>query len=240
MPTNWPTLLAVHASSVTTRDAMSEVALHVMQRVFGAPIRMVLLARDDAESPEGVHAGMRGIHFQQYVQTWHAHDPVRCAAIACHACVRDVDVTEQVRCSGFRAGFAQRIGAESYLAGPLYGQDGGIAGTVHMARSAAQPPFTSSDARQATAFAAFLSVMLTRMQYSATPSCSLAPRDHQVALLAASGRTNKDIAQRLGLATETVKQTLRRVYRKLRVAGRTQLAAHYARNGVLQATLSLR
>jgi DNA-binding CsgD family transcriptional regulator len=54
-----------------------------------------------------------------------------------------------------------------------------------------------------------------------------------VARLASAGRNNVEIALRLGIARETVKQTLRRVYRKLNVTGRAQMAAVLAQRGSL-------
>jgi len=219
-----------------SRDELVAAALELMQRVFNAPIRMILLPRIDSGGPLSAHAGLRGLHFDQYLQSWQAHDPVRRAALQSRTCVRDVDVTAQVASCAFRAGFAQRIGADSYLVAPLYGHDGGIAGAVHLWRYAGQAAFSSADAQQAMVFAAFLSVMLVRSRQAGVqgaPRCALAPREHQVALLAANGHSNKDIARELGVASETVKQTLRRVYRKISVAGRTQLALHYARAGVL-------
>ena len=56
--------------------------------------------------------------------------------------------------------------------------------------------------------------------YGAEP---LTAREHEVALLAASGLASKDIAARLYLSTRTVDTHLARVYRKLGVVGRTEL-----------------
>ncbi len=53
----------------------------------------------------------------------------------------------------------------------------------------------------------------------------LTPREREVALLAAGGRTSADIGERLGLSTRTVDTHLARVYRKLGIAGRAELSA---------------
>jgi DNA-binding CsgD family transcriptional regulator len=53
----------------------------------------------------------------------------------------------------------------------------------------------------------------------------LTPREREVALLAAGGRTSADIGERLGLSTRTVDTHLARVYRKLGIAGRAELGA---------------
>jgi DNA-binding CsgD family transcriptional regulator len=53
----------------------------------------------------------------------------------------------------------------------------------------------------------------------------LTPREREVALLAAGGRTSHEIGDHLGLSTRTVDTHLARVYRKLGIAGRAELAA---------------
>ena len=51
----------------------------------------------------------------------------------------------------------------------------------------------------------------------------LTPREREVALLAAGGRSSADIGDRLGLSTRTVDTHLARVYRKLGISGRAEL-----------------
>ena len=53
----------------------------------------------------------------------------------------------------------------------------------------------------------------------------LTPSDAQVARLAASGRTNREIAQTLYVSTKTVEAPLSRVYGTLGVRSRAELAA---------------
>jgi DNA-binding CsgD family transcriptional regulator len=53
----------------------------------------------------------------------------------------------------------------------------------------------------------------------------VAPSDAQIARLAASGRTNREIAQTLFVSTKTVEAALSRVYRTLGVRSRAELAA---------------
>jgi DNA-binding CsgD family transcriptional regulator len=76
-----------------------------------------------------------------------------------------------------------------------------------------------------------------RCEGAATPALQavdtrarLTPVERQVALLAASGRSNKAIAQELYLALRTVENHLQHVYAKLGIGGRTELA------GALEAT----
>jgi DNA-binding CsgD family transcriptional regulator len=53
----------------------------------------------------------------------------------------------------------------------------------------------------------------------------LTPTEKRVAELAAAGRTNREIAQTLFLSVHTVEDNLRRVYGKLGIRSRTELAA---------------
>jgi DNA-binding CsgD family transcriptional regulator len=53
----------------------------------------------------------------------------------------------------------------------------------------------------------------------------LTAREREVALLAARGRSSREIGSHLGLSTRTVDTHLARVYRKLGISGRSELAA---------------
>jgi DNA-binding CsgD family transcriptional regulator len=52
----------------------------------------------------------------------------------------------------------------------------------------------------------------------------LTAQEHQIAALVAEGASNKDVAAQLFLSTKTVEAHLTRIYRKLGVSSRTQLA----------------
>jgi DNA-binding CsgD family transcriptional regulator len=64
-----------------------------------------------------------------------------------------------------------------------------------------------------------------------TPDDALSDRERQVAELVAAGRANKEVAAALFLSRKTVEHTLTRVYAKLGVRSRVELAATLARRG---------
>lgn len=64
-------------------------------------------------------------------------------------------------------------------------------------------------------------------------SCNeLSARETEVVRLICEGRTSKEIAASLGLAEQTVKAHLSRIYRKLNVTNRSQLASLCAKKGL--------
>ena len=100
------------------------------------------------------------------------------------------------------------------------------------------PPFDaavvwrrSNEARPAAAAERRAAELVSRCEGASTPAlqaigtrAQLTPVERQVALLAAGGRSNKQIAQELFLATRTVENHLQHVYEKLGITGRTGLA----------------
>jgi DNA-binding CsgD family transcriptional regulator len=68
-------------------------------------------------------------------------------------------------------------------------------------------------------------------QGRAVHAAELTVAERRVAALAAEGLSNKQIAMRLSVAVHTVEVHLARVYAKLAVRSRTQLANHLARPG---------
>jgi len=60
----------------------------------------------------------------------------------------------------------------------------------------------------------------------------LTAREREIGELVAGGLTNKEVAARLFVSVRTVEATLSRLYAKLGVRSRTELAAHRLRFGV--------
>ena len=63
----------------------------------------------------------------------------------------------------------------------------------------------------------------------------LTDRERYLVSILASGATNREIASRLGLREQTVKNRLSVIYGKLRLRNRLELAIHAARTAALEA-----
>ena len=77
----------------------------------------------------------------------------------------------------------------------------------------------------AAAWASITADELARVNVRPRASNQLTETERQVATLAASGLTNREVAARCFLAVKTVEANLARVYRKLGIRSRAELGA---------------
>jgi len=106
---------------------------------------------------------------------------------------------------------------------PLIGPQGWFGTIVFVCRT---PPALELE-RKLSLLATHLSVWCTDRGIGVLPEIpgpQLARRQHQIARLAASGRTNGEIAEQLGISINTVKVRLKQVFDRLAVNNRTELA----------------
>jgi DNA-binding NarL/FixJ family response regulator len=68
-------------------------------------------------------------------------------------------------------------------------------------------------------------------QGPATPSPPFSPREREIVAYITKGYSNREIAARMGLRTQTVKNHLCRIYRKLGLPNRVQLAVFAVGHG---------
>jgi len=120
------------------------------------------------------------------------------------------------------------------MAGPIV--DGGqIVGSVGCTRTRSMPAFESQDLADLSAICLHLSawianVRTTRRAASERPhpplnAKRLTPRELEIANLVALGRTNAEIGKALWITENSVKQALKRMFRKLSVSSRAQMVA---------------
>lgn len=79
----------------------------------------------------------------------------------------------------------------------------------------------------ASGFAAIALAELQRVMSRTSAHGQLTPTELRVAELAAAGLTNRQVASRLNISPKTVESNLARVYRKLSIASRAELGAHF-------------
>jgi DNA-binding CsgD family transcriptional regulator len=88
----------------------------------------------------------------------------------------------------------------------------------------------AGEMREATAAERRAAILVERCEDPVTPALQateararLTPAERETAVLAAAGRSNKEIAEQLFLSPRTVENRLQRVYEKLGISGRTEL-----------------
>jgi DNA-binding CsgD family transcriptional regulator len=214
---------------------VSGVAMDAAKGTFACHIGVTIFLDESLAATERALFGVRLEDVEEYEDQWRPLDRVFPAVIRRAVPVHNWQVYREDEWLRDRAWLAygrpHRI--YHYLSAPIFGSRGRLAGVLNLCRRAQDRRFDETTVEMANAFSGFMSATLTRVSgaeafFDDRPPCGLAPREMQVARLAAEGRNNVEIALALGIARETVKQTLRRVYRKLEVSGRAQMAATMA------------
>jgi DNA-binding CsgD family transcriptional regulator len=119
------------------------------------------------------------------------------------------------------------------MSGPIV-CDGRLVGTLNLARADGSPPFDANDLADLSALCLHLSSKLAGLRASSKTSsktsnslCSslLTPRELEIAELVAQGLTNAEIGEKLWITQNSVKQALKRMFRKLDVSARAEMVA---------------
>ena len=108
---------------------------------------------------------------------------------------------------------------------PSHGAGGGAGWTVSRGSARAPISRTASDQAVAARALARASVSTARSQLEPGGAEVISEAEQRVAALAALGMTNQEISSTLTITVSTVEQHLTRVYRKLGIRGRGELAA---------------
>jgi DNA-binding CsgD family transcriptional regulator len=214
---------------------LASIAVDHIPRAFGTNACGVLLADSTGMTGQTAIRGMSDPDFETYQNIWRPRDRVFTAVLERQVAVqrRQVWTDDAWRRDPIYAEFARHIELFDYMSAPLYGAQGHLLGVLNLCRPERHRPFHFDDLRLTTAMAGYLSATFARLQAEATSTQSVEPvlltkREREVAMLAANGHSNPQISAVLQIARETVKQTLRRVYRKLDVNGRAPMAARLA------------
>ncbi|GAX36947.1 LuxR C-terminal-related transcriptional regulator [Nodularia sp. NIES-3585] len=116
---------------------------------------------------------------------------------------------------------------EHIMTGPIVGR-GNLRGAVYFARVSETPAFNYHDVTNLSAVCTHLSACLAgleKQQPSFLVSSPLTVREMQIAELVAKGLTNAEIGVNLWIQENSVKQALKRMFRKLEVANRAEMVA---------------
>ncbi len=123
---------------------------------------------------------------------------------------------------------------EHIMTGPIVG-GGRLAGTIHFARVDNSTAFNQMDLARLGAVCTHFSARLAELRQLPNEHSlykHLTAREMQIARLVAQGLTNAEIGQALWITQNSVKQALKRMFRKLGVSARTEMVAKLS--GTLQ------
>ena len=127
----------------------------------------------------------------------------------------------------FSRHFKSRDERPHLMAGPIVGK-GRLIGTVHFGRGGDAAGFQTEDLFDLSAicchFSACLAILrATPIQFHSPLASCLTPREHQIIDLVTRGMTNVEIGAELWIQPDSVKQALKRIFRKLNVSTRTEM-----------------
>lgn len=118
---------------------------------------------------------------------------------------------------------------EHVMVGPIVG-GGGLVGTVNFTRVRGSSAFDTRELADLSALCLHLSATLASLKArtikvkSPLERC-LTPREVEIAELVAQGLTNAEIGTALWITENSVKQALKRMFRKLKVTSRAEMVA---------------
>jgi DNA-binding CsgD family transcriptional regulator len=119
------------------------------------------------------------------------------------------------------------------MAGPIIDR-GQLVGAVGCTRKKSMPAFNTQDLADLSAICLHLSVWTATVRSQPQPFMTnrLTPRELQIAELVALGLTNIKIGRELWITENSVKQALKRMFRKLEVSSRAEMIAQLNDYGV--------
>jgi DNA-binding CsgD family transcriptional regulator len=151
------------------------------------------------------------------------HNPVLRYLVERHAAVHD----ELILPSGMWKTICPRADHAHVMAGPIVA-DGRLIGAVGFTRERNDLAFNNQNLADLGAICLHLSTWLVRMRsrpFYASKIGRLTTRELELAELVAKGQTNAEIGATLWITENSVKQALKRMFRKLEVSSRAQMVA---------------
>jgi DNA-binding CsgD family transcriptional regulator len=164
------------------------------------------------------------------------HNPVLRYLIQRHTAVHE----EVILPPGVWQTICPRADHGHVMAGPIVNQ-GQLVGGIAFTRHRGAPAFNADDLADLSALCLHLSTRLAELRakpviseltgsdVAASVENRLTPREMQIAELVAQGLTNAQIGAALWITEHTVKQALKRMFRKLEISSRAELVARIAK-----------
>ncbi|MEM8720729.1 MAG: helix-turn-helix transcriptional regulator [Cyanobacteria bacterium P01_G01_bin.39] len=158
------------------------------------------------------------------------HNPVLNYLFKYHAPIHEAAIAEasewQIICPRFDHGHV--------MAGPIVA-NGSLIGGLGVTRDRFTSAFNDQDIADISGLCLHISTFLVQQQLSTVKFSSsklelLTPRELMIAQLVARGLTNAEIGKELWIQENSVKQALKRMFRKLNISSRTSLVSLLLRN----------
>jgi DNA-binding CsgD family transcriptional regulator len=119
---------------------------------------------------------------------------------------------------------ARQLPCEHYLLAPITAH-GRIVATINLARRACGKPFDATDLVSLGVISGCLSAVYSHHRNEVAPGPPLTKRQREVAALVSRGFTNAQIGTCLGVSDNGIKQALKRIFERLDIGSRAELAA---------------
>jgi DNA-binding CsgD family transcriptional regulator len=173
----------------------------------------------------------------RYEEVGRQQDPMMAEIISTHAPTHNLKIMSEDawhRHPLFEHVTSRLAGLDHVLQAPLLG-DGRIVGTLNFGRTRTDPPFGERELAVAGALAHHVSTVLAQLpEAGKDDDLELTPRELEVCKLVAAGLNNQEIANCLAISRNTVKEALKRIFRKAHVDARAELVARLAQARLLR------
>lgn len=203
--------------------------------VFDARCWGIYLLDDQSRLAEVDVYGVSDTFVERYQAVGQFVDPVMRYVVEHHAPAHEqlMLTAEGWKQSQLYQHCCSRYDHEHIMTGPIVGR-GTLIGTVHFARGSGTPAFDATDLANLSAVCAHISATLAmfkaQSKFNLLLANRLTQRELQIAELVAQGLTNAEIGAELWITQNSVKQALKRMFRKLEVSARTELVARLFSN----------
>jgi DNA-binding CsgD family transcriptional regulator len=175
--------------------------------------------------------GVKDVFVERYEKVGRAVDPVLHYVLEHHASAHEELVLPPggwKQCELYK-NCCSAYDHEHIMTGPIVG-GGRLIGTIHFARVGVSPAFDRDNLTQLNALCLHMSACLAtfrtpQIRFNSALANRLTPHELQIVELVAQGLTNAEIGAKLWIQENSVKQALKRLFRKLEVSNRAAMVA---------------